>query len=127
LDYFVSTGKYSILRSMRSPQEKASLEAVLKVIQEKWLTALTDFVRYRNDTLTGMGNSLKARMLTLKEYRNAIVHNGGMMIDRETRDESKSGLDGIYSFAGTVFISLKGEETLSKLVNDATDLLCEIQ
>ena len=62
----------------------------------------------------------------LRIYRNAIVHNGGLLNQRIPTWETGT-LPGIYSFAGTVFVSDKGETFLKELTQRVIELLCAVK
>jgi hypothetical protein len=87
---------------------------------------LNDYVSYLRPELWRDAERLSIRLRKLNRIRNAIVHNGGLLDDRAAADGSKDGLPGMYSFAGTIFITQDGEHTLESLAQEVTELLCAL-
>lgn len=126
-DYLSQSGNYTVLTNMRSSGFTASLRGALEEVREHWMDpVLNDYVSYLRPELRRDAERLSIRLRKLNRIRNAIVHNGGLLDDRAAADGSKDGLPGMYSFAGTIFITQDGEHTLESLAQEVTELLCAL-
>lgn len=127
-DYFYATGNFTVLRDYRGAQKKPSMYDVGEKIRDNWKNSngamFIEYVEAVAPARKADAQNLMLRFLRLTKYRNAIVHDGGLLENRVTAEAN--GLPGIYSFAGTVFVDAEGEETLLSLVREATELLCSI-
>jgi len=128
-DFFATNGQYTILRNFRQPSQMATLNNVMKDISDHWINGLEDYVRFRDCSLLKEANRIKKQLWQLREFRNAIVHYGGLLDNRIPKEltSEEPTLKGIYNFAGTVYVSPEGETVLKELAADVTELLCKIQ
>lgn len=135
-DIFSRKDDYTILRRFRnySSAKAPTKRDVFEEIKEMWINSIQDYVNYLamqnsdNSNIQKTADRLCKEMRYLRYFRNAIVHNGGLL-DNESIDKiSKLGIkvEGIYNFAGSIYITKAGEETIEKFVNEVIDILCDI-
>jgi hypothetical protein len=72
------------------------------------------------------------KLEVLKALRNAIVHNGGLLTAGSNESFSmagptSTGINGIYSMAGFVYITEDVIKELEEIVDETAGLLCKIQ
>lgn len=87
--------------------------------------ALLDYVRERQPQHLGRTQTLLGHMESLRLLRNAVVHSGGFIANKLSRATIER-LPGIYSLAGTVYISKKGEDSLKEFARDMAGLLYDM-
>jgi len=126
-DYVSSTGNTTILTGLRNAGKAATMNDALSEIRESWLkTSFVDYVKMLAPNMLDEAKHMAVQLDMLRIYRNAIVHNGGLLNQRIPTWETGT-LSGIYSFAGTVFVSEKGEIFLKELTQRVIELLCAVK
>jgi len=133
-EYFCMNDNYTILSDLRKNAAAwpPNYKDVRELIQKKWLSALIAYVSYEYPDHIECTKILCKKLDELNRLRNAIAHNGGLITSDFERgfsmaDSTATGLYGIYSLAGFVFVTVNGIKSLDEIVDETADLLCKIQ
>lgn len=126
-DYFNSTGNYTILRPLRQAGNTPSFRNAMIAVNENWRMSFADYIFALAPTKRKQAESIVSRMTRLAYYRNAVVHNGGLLESRDTLLGERDGIPGIDSFVGTVLVTAEGEKTLTDFTNEISELLCTVR